>query len=176
MKRDLQGHVLLVEDDKSLAETLGMEFAEAGWGVSVAHSMKELESVMTEDVSHAVIDLRLGADSGLDAVAHVRAAHPLARIVVLTGYGSIATAVKAIKGGADEYLTKPVAVPALLEVLLGGEEPQRNGEETVEDLHAHERDFIESVLLQCGGNISAAARRLGIHRQSLQRKLRKFSG
>jgi two-component system response regulator RegA len=176
MKSDSPRHVLLVEDGKELAETLGMEFAEVGWSVTVAHSMKELKATAPADVGHAVVDLRLGADSGLDAVAHIRATYPQARIVILTGYGSIVTAVKAVKGGADDYLTKPVSFPMLMDVLLGMEEPPGNEGKTVESLHDHERDFVESVLLQCGGNVSAAARRLGIHRQSLQRKLRKFSG
>ncbi len=97
-------------------------------------------------------------------------------VIVLTGYGSIATAVKATKLGATAYLTKPVEAEEIERAFLG--------EETDEDipipdefqsLYRHEREYIEYVLAECDGNISQAARRLGLHRQSLQRKLRKYT-
>jgi len=123
-----------------------------------------------------VVDLRIGADSGLDVIDAIMASAPAARAVVLTGYGSLPTAVQAVKQGATNYLAKPVTIERL-ERALWTDDPDPediavpNGRES---LARHEREYIEYVLLQCDGNISKAARWLGIHRQSLQRKLRKF--
>ena len=114
---------------------------------------------------------------GLDVIVDLKARAPDIRIVVLTGYGSIATAVQATKLGACDYLTKPVDIDALERAFLGDE--TGGGEipipEEFPSLYRHEREYIEYVLAECGGNISQAARRLGLHRQSLQRKLRKFT-
>ena len=97
------------------------------------------------------------------------------RVVILTGYASIATAVQAVKQGAVDYLTKPVDIDELERALLMGGLDTSNVPEEFQSLDRHQREYIEYVLARCGGNISEAARRLGIHRQSLQRKLRKFT-
>jgi two-component system response regulator RegA len=135
--------------------------------------LKEFEKLRQEKLDFALVDLRLRQDSGLDLVEQIRAKFPECRIVVLTGYGSIPTAVEAMKRGAVHYLTKPARIEEIERALWGN--GQEVGDAPVETLAQHERDFIESVLLQSSGNISVAAKRLGIHRQSLQRKLRKFS-
>ena len=112
-----------------------------------------------------------------DAIQKILDRCPQARIVVLTGYGSIATAVKATKLGAVGYLMKPTDVDQVERALL--EEDDEESELPIPDefqsLYRHEREYIEFVLNECEGNISQAARRLGLHRQSLQRKLRKYT-
>ena len=109
-------------------------------------------------------------------IALLKEASPEMVIVVLTGYGSIATAVRATKLGATSYLTKPVDVDQLERALLQEEEEEEVPiPDQFQSLYRHEREYIEFVLAECEGNISQAARRLGLHRQSLQRKLRKYT-
>jgi two-component system response regulator RegA len=169
--------LLMVEDNDRLAETLASEFRDRGYTVQRASDLTSIASIPDLDVQYAVVDLRLGADSGLDAIQTILARSPQAKIVVLTGYGSIATAVKATRLGAVGYLMKPADLDQV--------ERAFNGEEVDDDeipipsefqsLYRHEREYIEFVLAECDGNISQAARRLGLHRQSLQRKLRKYT-
>ncbi len=126
---------------------------------------------------YAIVDLRLRQDSGLDVIQEIKSRSPDTHIVVLTGYGSIATAVQATKLGAAHYLTKPVDIDEVerslhTEELANDEVPIPT---EFQSLYRHEREYIEFVLAECGGNISQAARRLGLHRQSLQRKLRKYT-
>lgn len=169
-------HLLLVEDDVAFAETLACEFRDRGYRVCHVADLGELRRALPARVDFAVVDLRLRGDSGLDAVSAIRSAHPQARVVILTGYGSIATAVQATKLGASQYLTKPVDVDDLERALVQGDADPEQVEIPDEflSLARHEREYIEYVLAQCGGNITQAARRLGLHRQSLQRKLRKY--
>lgn len=169
--------MLIVEDNDRFADTLASEFRDRGYAVQRASDLAGIAAIKNLDVQYAVVDLRLGADSGLDAIQSILGRAPKAKIVVLTGYGSIATAVKATKLGAVGYLMKPADVDQVERAL--------NGEEVEEDeipipsefqsLYRHEREYIEFVLAECNGNISQAARRLGLHRQSLQRKLRKYT-
>ena len=169
--------MLIVEDNDRFAETLASEFRDRGYVVQRASDLTSIAAIKDLDVQFAVVDLRLGADSGLDAIQTILGRSPRTKIVVLTGYGSIATAVKATKLGAVGYLMKPADVDQVERAL--------NGEEVDDDeipipsefqsLYRHEREYIEFVLAECGGNISQAARRLGLHRQSLQRKLRKYT-
>jgi two-component system response regulator RegA len=169
--------LLIVEDNDRFAETLASEFLDRGYAVQRASNLSSIAAIKNLDVQYAVVDLRLGADSGLDAIQSILGRSPNAKIVVLTGYGSIATAVKATKLGAVGYLMKPADVDQVERAL--------NGEEVDDDeipipsefqsLYRHEREYIEFVLAECNGNISQAARRLGLHRQSLQRKLRKYT-
>ena len=173
---EVQRQLMIVEDDERFADTVAAEFRDRGYAVRHATSLAELREKLTDEVDYAVVDLRLRRDSGLDAVDAIRGHSPQARIVVLTGYASIATAVQATKLGAVNYLRKPVDIDELEHALTTDE-----GLEEIEipdefqSLDRHEREYIEWVLAQCGGNISQAARRLGLHRQSLQRKLRKFT-
>ena len=169
--------LLIVEDNDRFAETLASEFRDRGYAVQRASDLSSIAAIKNLEVQYAVVDLRLGADSGLDAIQSILGRSPKARIVVLTGYGSIATAVKATKLGAVGYLMKPADVDQVERAL--------NGEDVDDDeipipsefqsLYRHEREYIEFVRAECNGNISQAARRLGLHRQSLQRKLRKYT-
>jgi two-component system response regulator RegA len=167
--------LLIVEDDDRFAETLSAEFQDRGYAVARAESLEALALLDSSGVGYAIVDLRLRSDSGLDAIAEIREHSPHARVVVLTGYGSIATAVHATKLGAIQYLTKPIEIDELERALLSDDFEAVEIPEQFQSLDRHEREYIEWVLAQCGGNISQAARRLGLHRQSLQRKLRKFT-
>lgn len=168
--------LLLAEDDPDFRETLALEFGDRGYQVAQAASLAEVEDRLSQQsFRFGIVDLRLRADSGLDVVQLVLSRCPDCRLVILTGYGSIPTAVEAVKRGAVNYLTKPVPIERLEKALwmeLGpdGREP----DEPIESLDRHEQDYIEYVLLQCGGNISQAARWLGLHRQSLQRKMKRI--
>ncbi len=168
--------LVVVEDDDRFAETLRAEFQHLGYLVETASGMAKLRE-LGGGFDFAVVDLRLGRDSGLDALSHILACSPDAKVVVLTGYGSIATAVEATKLGAVNYLTKPVDVETIERALRSDPEDDEPIEipEEFQSLARHEREYIEYVLAECEGNISRAARRLGIHRQSLQRKLRKYT-
>lgn len=167
--------LLIVEDDDRFSETLSAEFHDRGYTVTRAANLDELRSLDATGVGYAVVDLRLRSDSGLDAISEIKEHSPHARIVVLTGYGSIATAVQATKLGAIQYLTKPIDIDELERALLSDDYEDRQIPDHFQSLDRHEREYIEWVLSQCGGNISQTARRLGLHRQSLQRKLRKFT-
>ena len=169
--------MLIAEDDRGFAETLGLEFGDRGYDVRLVHSITEFTALKDDRIDFAIVDMRLGTDSGIDLVGMLSERCPGCQIVMLTGYGSIATAIKAVKLGAVNYLTKPASIAQIEAALLGGDmtpkaEPM---EPQAPSLARHEREYIESVLNDCNGNISQAARVLGLHRQSLQRKLRKFS-
>ena len=166
--------LLIVDDDARFSETLALEFQERGWRVDCVTDLDALRALPPFAHRYAVVDLRLRHQNGLDALPLILERSPRARIVVLTGYGSIATAVQAVKQGAFNYLTKPVHVDDLLQVFRG--EPLRSAAASAgQTLARREREYIEWVLAQCDGNISRAARQLGLHRQSLQRKLRKYT-
>jgi two-component system response regulator RegA len=168
--------LLVVEDDGRFADTLRAEFQHLGYQVETASCLAEIRTLDLA-FDFAVVDLRLGRDSGLDAIGLILERSPDARVVVLTGYGSIATAVQATKLGAVNYLTKPVDADAIERALRSDDEIDEPipVPEQFQSLARHEREYIEYVLAECEGNISRAARRLGIHRQSLQRKLRKYT-
>jgi len=176
---DESPHILLAEDDASFRETLALEFADRGYTVRQAGTVDEVSDLLDDGFvpRFAVVDLRLGSDDGLGVVERIVEANPDVRSVILTGYGSLATAVTAMKLGAVNYLAKPVSIKRLERALWTDEpDPREVAVPTPrESLARHEREYIEYVLLQCKGNISKAARWLGIHRQSLQRKLRKYS-
>ena len=169
--------LLIVDDDDNFRATLVAEFAERGYRVAAAASLEEFRRLIPVEYAFAVIDLKLERDSGLTVLQKLRETSPSCKVVIMSGYGSIATAVKAIKLGAHDYLTKPTSIAAIESALLGAGQHDEAGAmraDTVPSLARHEREYIEHVLEQCGGNISEAARRLGLHRQSLQRKLRKY--
>jgi two-component system response regulator RegA len=122
----------------------------------------------------AIVDLRLANESGLDIVRRLRAADGALAIIMLTGYGSIATALEAVKCGADHYLCKPVDVDQILaawRTLRAGPQESPPPPPAAPSLARVEWEHIQRVLADCGGNISQAAKLLGMHRRSLQRKL-----
>lgn len=167
--------LLILEDDQTFAEALAGEFRERGSQVHSCHSLKALRMMFKDRpaIDHAIVDLKLQGESGLEAVSFIKSQNPECKILVLTGYGSIATAVQAMKLGAVNYIAKPASIEDIAAAFLGQVH-------TIEDcarpsLYRHEREYIEKIVSDYAGNISQAAKALGIHRQSLQRKLRKFT-
>jgi two-component system response regulator RegA len=120
-----------------------------------------------------VLDLRMEDRSGIDLLADLRREHGAIDCVVLTGYGSIATAIEAVRRGAVDYLTKPADADEILRAFEKRDAPADAREEdgAVPSLHRVEWEHIQRVLTECGGNVSRAARLLGVHRRTLQRKL-----
>jgi two-component system, response regulator RegA len=138
-----------------------------------AASSSEAERLSAEPPEYAVVDLRIGDESGLQVLRLLLAKDPGTRVVMLTGYGSIATAVEAMRIGAVHYLTKPAdADEILLALTREASSPSVPGEPL--SLARAEWEHINHVLMSVAGNISEAARRLGLHRRSLQRKLAKY--
>jgi two-component system response regulator RegA len=177
MPADAQRSVLVVDDDRRFAITLAAALARRGYVAHVAHDAEAaLATAETQKPSAAIVDLKLGSDDGLALIEPLRRAHPHMRILVLTGYASIATAVKAIKRGADDYLAKPVTAGAVAAVLE--RETPREGSDAAASLEPMsprrlEWEHIQRVLAEHDGNISATARTLRMHRRTLQRKLAK---
>jgi two-component system, response regulator RegA len=169
----MTGHattLLLVEDDEAFRTRLVRAFRDRGYDVSAAATYDDAVASATADSPElALVDLRLPGRSGLDVVQALKAIDDTTRIVVLTGYGSIATAVESMRLGATSYLTKPVDADQILAAFEGGPLPAATG--AVQTLARVEWEHIQRVLADCDGNITQAARRLGIHRRSLQRKL-----
>ncbi|MBI1422343.1 MAG: response regulator [Gammaproteobacteria bacterium] len=169
--------MLVVDDDVSFCTTLARAMQRRQYNVVTAHDeASALQAANDHNPAYAVVDLRLGQSSGLSVVQQLVQRDKSIRIVVLTGYASIATAVEAIKLGAVHYLTKP-ADPD--EIMLAFEGEQAGGNPEVEvasepmSVRRLEWEHIQRVLQQHNGNISAAARTLKMHRRSLQRKLLK---
>jgi len=172
--------VLIVEDDEALRRRLARAFRDRGWEAREASSADEaLDLARGETPECAVVDLRMPGPSGLDVVRELKALDPATAVVVLTGYGSIATAVEALRLGAAHYLTKPADVDEIIAGFAGAAggmaEARAGGDDApVPSLARVEWEHIHRVLSDCGGNISKAARLLGVHRRSLQRKLAKY--
>ena len=117
---EMEKTLLIVEDDDRFADTLATEFRDRGYEVARVSNLAGLEGVDPSAYSYAVVDLRLRRDSGLDAITSIKDRSPGTRVVVLTGYGSIATAVQATKNGATNYLTKPIDMDELEHTLVTG--------------------------------------------------------
>lgn len=168
---------LLVDDDPVFLRTLQRSLARRDVMAEAASSAPEaLEMARRHAPDFAVLDLRLAGDSGLDLIRPLRDVREDMRILLLTGYASIATAVEAIKRGADDYLIKPVTVDMILRALSESAPAEPGPELAMTPLSRLEWEHIQQALKETGGNISAAARLLGMHRRSLQRKLAKRPG
>ena len=164
--------LLIVEDDFRLAASLQKDFVDAGFEVLHTDRVETIPNNQT--FTHALVDLRLaGGDFGLEAVSKIKATSPNAIVVVLSGYGSITTAVEAVKLGATDYLTKPTSF-AEIEKAFSGKRVCSNTEFKRRSLDEVEHEYIDFVLTKNEGNISQTAKDLGLHRQSLQRKLKKY--
>jgi two-component system response regulator RegA len=169
---------LIVDDDDVFRETLCRAFRLRDWDAYEAgDAERALAAVREFGPDLAVVDLRLAGESGLDIVRAIRGLDATISIIMLTGYGSIATALEAVKCGADDYLTKPVDVDQVIAAYdgQGGSEPAgARPPISAPSLDRVEWEHIQRVLADCGGNISQAAKILGLHRRSLQRKLSKY--
>ncbi len=164
---------LLVDDDIVLCAAMARDFRAAGWSVRTANDYHgALVEVAASAPDLAVIDLGMPGPSGMDLLVALREAAPDTRTIVLTGYCSVDAAVDAMRLGAIDFLTKPARYDEVLAALARVEAaapPPGDGP----TLAAAERHHIDKVMDDCGGNVSRAARVLGIHRRSLQRKLRR---
>lgn len=168
---------LLVDDDDLYLRTLQRSLQKRGFSTLLAHGVEDAVTVARESrPAFALIDLRLGKDSGLALIEPLKAVREDMRILLVTGYASIATAVEAIKRGADNYLIKPVTAETIVRALNDELDSEAAPENTMVPLARVEWEHIHQALTETQGNISAAARLLGMHRRSLQRKLAKRPG
>ena len=175
MTPDERPSLLLVDDDTVFCRVLAEALETRGYAVRVAHDVTAgLAAAGADPPEYAVIDLKMPGASGLELVTRLTALDENTRIVVLTGYASIATAVEAIKLGAVHYLAKPADADEILAAF-----ERRHGDAGVAvqarplSVARLEWEHIQKVLAECQGNITETARRLGMHRRTLQRKLGK---
>ncbi len=169
---------LLIDDDPLYLRALQRSLERRGFAVRTATDAAMAMAIAeAHKPDFALVDLKLAEQSGLDLIAPLRAAHQPMRIILVTGYASVATAVDAIKRGADHYLAKPTTIHTILRA-IGDESPVDGApaESTMTPLSRLEWEHIQQAMIDCQGNISAAARLLGMHRRSLQRKLAKKPG
>lgn len=177
-----QVRILVVEDDEFFCQRLSEAFQARGFATEAATSIEHAIEVAKSNLpTHAVIDLRLGKQSGLVLLKALLSQSPEMQIVMLTGYGSISTALEAVQFGAKHYLTKPSDADSILQALgLGpnnsddAQEPESS--QSLPSLAQVEWEHIQRVLTDEDGNITRAAKLLGIPRRSLQRKLAKEPG
>ena len=166
--------LLIVDDDDRFRARLMQAFRERGFEVrGAADSGEALKSAGAESPELALVDLRLPGGSGLDLVRALKQLDATTNVVVLTGYGSIATALESVRAGATTYLTKPVDADQIV-AAFDGPASRAAAPHGVPSLARVEWEHIQRVLADCDGNVSQAARLLGIHRRSLQRKLAKY--
>ena len=165
--------LLLVDDDDVFRTRLARALDARGFEVRAAADAEAGLALAQEDSAElAVVDLRLPGASGLELVKGLKAIDPTTEVVVLTGYGSISTAMEAVRCGAANYLTKPADADDVVRAFSGAP-AEAPAVDQVPSLARVEWEHIQRVLLDCDGNVSQAARLLGIHRRSLQRKLGK---
>jgi two-component system response regulator RegA len=167
-------NLLLCDDDAPLRKSLQRAMERRGFHVYAAESLKEGVSLAhTIRPEYAVVDLRLEDGSGIELVKRLRELHPKCRIVILTGYGNIATAVAAVKAGAVDYLAKPADADDVINALLAngsGLPPPPSNPMSADRVRW---EHIQRVFEQCNRNVSETARRLNMHRRTLQRILNK---
>lgn len=162
--------LLLVEDDQGLREVLTEELQDRGFQVTAYADMPAVAEL--GEIDWALLDLRVGSENGLELLKDLKARHPQVKVVMMSGFGSVASAVKAMQLGAHNFIAKPVTVEMILRAFSDQAENMELPEEEI-SLARMEREYIDYVLQSSEGNITQAAKKLGLHRQSLQRKLRK---
>jgi two-component system response regulator RegA len=167
-------NLLLVDDDAPLRRSLTRALERRGFQVLAAEGLAEAkEHARQHRPEFAVLDMRLAEGSGLDLVRTLRALRPDVRIVIVTGYGNIATAVAAIKAGAVDYLAKPVDADDIANALLRSGEGLPPPPDNPMSADRVRWEHIQRVFEQCNRNVSETARRLNMHRRTLQRILNK---
>ena len=163
--------LLLVDDDGVYRERLAKAMRARGYEVRTAADAEAAVALAeVESPELAVLDLRMPGESGLELLRRLKAIDPTTKILMLTGYGSIATALEAVRLGAVHYLTKPVDVDEILAAFDRDGAPAETLDTETPSLARVEWAHLQRVLNDCEGNLSEAARRLGMHRRSLQRK------
>ncbi|YCM44063.1 response regulator [Verrucomicrobiaceae bacterium 227] len=170
--------LLLVDDDEVYLGRLAYSLQQAGHEVCLAHRGDEALRLAGEFLpTAAVLDLRMPGMDGLECLRELKAVFPDLKVVILTGYGSIANALKAVRAGAMDYLTKPADAEQVLRALAPTVDHPDDG--AGESIHAPSLDrleweHIQRVIEDCDGNITHAAAALGLHRRTLQRKIQRF--
>ncbi|HYM16979.1 MAG TPA: ActR/PrrA/RegA family redox response regulator transcription factor [Micropepsaceae bacterium] len=168
--------VLLVEDDRPFRERLARAMQTRGFEVRIAETVKEgIAIARNNPPAYAVVDLKLEDGNGLDVVETLHETRPAARVVVLTGFGNIATAVAAVKFGAIDYLSKPADADEITQALLAPPGGKPSPPENPMSADRVRWEHIQRVYELCGHNVSETARRLNMHRRTLQRILAKRS-
>ena len=166
---------LIVDDDPTLAGMLERVLQRRGFSTaSASNTAQALQLASSAIFTKAIVDLKLGSNSGLQLIRELKLRQPEIVIVMLTGYSSISTAVEAVKLGAVNYLCKPADADEILAAF--GEQKQQTSVETAYtpiSIDRLEWEHIQKILQENNGNISATARALGMHRRTLQRKLHK---
>jgi two-component system response regulator RegA len=166
--------LLLIDDDAPLRRSLQRAMERRGFTVYAGEGLQAgLNLAHTIKPEYAVIDLRLEDGSGLELVRRLRELHPRVRIVILTGYGNIATAVAAVKAGAVDYLAKPADADEVINALLATGSGLPPPPENPMSADRVRWEHIQRVFEQCNRNVSETARRLNMHRRTLQRILNK---
>ena len=171
--------ILLVEDDEIFAQVIGRALVHRDYAVTHAKDSEHARELIAErQYNYAILDLNLGRETSLKLIPLLKESHQNIRILMLTGYASITTAVEAIKLGADNYLAKPADADEILSaMLMDGTSiiPEPTNESRLEPMSVRrlEWEHIQRVLMKNDGNISATARQLNMHRRTLQRKLKK---
>ncbi len=170
----VEGNLLIVDDDRPFQQRLARAMEKRGFTTVTADSVREaLEAIQADAPDYAVVDMRLEDGSGLDVVEAIRTRKPDARVVILTGYGNIATAVTAVKLGAVDYLAKPADADDVLAALLSEGEEKAPPPENPMSADRVRWEHIQRVYELCDRNVSETARRLNMHRRTLQRILAK---
>ncbi len=168
--------LLLVDDDEQFVKRLARAMEKRGFEVETAESVSEGRAIaMARPPAYAVVDLRLEDGNGLDVVEAIRERRPDSRVVVLTGYGAIATAVAAVKIGATDYLSKPADANDVTAALLATEDTLPPPPDNPMSADRVRWEHIQRVYELCDRNVSETARRLNMHRRTLQRILAKRS-
>ena len=166
--------LLIVEDDKSFLQRLARAMETRGFAVSTAESVADgLLQVEKAPPAFAVVDMRLADGNGLDVISAMKRRRPDARAIILTGYGNIATAVHAVKLGAVDYLAKPVDADDVAAALLAVDNRKIEPPENPMSADRVRWEHIQRIYELCGRNVSETARRLNMHRRTLQRILAK---
>ena len=168
--------LLIVDDDNPFRERLSRAMEKKGFQVSQAESVKiGIESVKSKKPAFAVVDLRLNDGNGLEVVKEIQSKNPDSRIIMLTGYGNIPTAVEAVKAGAIDYMPKPADAEDVENALLATPESKAVPPENPMSADRVKWEHIHRVFELCNRNVSETARRLKMHRRTLQRILSKRS-
>jgi two-component system, response regulator RegA len=168
--------LLILDDDRPFRERLARAMQARGFEVKIAETVREgIAIVKDSPPAFAVIDLKLDDGNGLDVVESLHETRPSARVVVLTGFGNIATAVAAVKFGAIDYLSKPADADDILGALLAPPGTKPSPPENPMSADRVRWEHIQRVYELCGHNVSETARRLNMHRRTLQRILAKRS-
>lgn len=175
---DGQRNLLIIDDDAVFLKRLALSMEKRGFTVRAAEDIAQLKAILSEKMAfnYAVVDLKLAQENGLQAVQLIGENRPQCRIVVLTAFGNIASAVSAIKAGAVDYLSKPISAEGIENALLAkGDMPLPPPPENPMPADRVKWEHIWRVYEQCGHNVSETARRLNMHRRTLQRILSKHA-